>query len=120
MKPIKTFAFKDRLRGHKDAVIGLSAPNGAEGGILFSGSKEGRFRGKENFILSMHEKNSETAWDLNQRTILSKMYLSKQGVQIEEKQQDMQDDNEDMKQVTSISTNEITFRSDNIPRRQSN
>lgn len=52
----------------------------------------------------------ETAWDLNQRTLLTKLFLNKKGVQIEEKQQDMQDDVEDVKQVILLSTNDIIIQ----------
>ena len=44
MKAVKTFAFRDRLRGHKDTVVGLTVAD--NGSVLYSGSREGRFRGK--------------------------------------------------------------------------
>jgi hypothetical protein len=49
LNPMKTFnpkAFKDRLRGHKEAVISLFSPLGPEGHMLYSVSREGAARGK--------------------------------------------------------------------------
>jgi F-box and WD-40 domain protein 1/11/F-box/WD-40 domain protein 7 len=36
MKNIKSKAFLDRLKGHKDAVISLHSPSGPDGTILYS------------------------------------------------------------------------------------
>jgi hypothetical protein len=41
MKIVKTRAFKDRLKGHKDTIISLNSPHGHAGGMLFSASKDG-------------------------------------------------------------------------------
>ena len=41
MKTIKTRAFKDRLKGHKDQIIALYSPDGENGGLLLSTSKDG-------------------------------------------------------------------------------
>jgi len=40
-KMVKTRAFKDRLKGHKDTIIALNSPHGPTGGMLFSASKDG-------------------------------------------------------------------------------
>jgi F-box and WD-40 domain protein 1/11/F-box/WD-40 domain protein 7 len=47
-KVVKTRAFKDRLKGHKDAVITLYSPEGPSSGVLFSASKDGCIRGNAN------------------------------------------------------------------------
>jgi len=59
----KARAYKDRLKGHKDAVLCLCAPSGHEGSILISGSAEGMVR----------------VWDLKQRQCLKKLRLKKPG-----------------------------------------
>jgi F-box and WD-40 domain protein 1/11/F-box/WD-40 domain protein 7 len=41
MKIVKTRAFKDRLKGHKDTIISINSPNGPSGGMLLSASKDG-------------------------------------------------------------------------------
>ena len=41
MKIVKTRAFKDRLKGHKDTIISLYSPEGDKGGLLLSASKDG-------------------------------------------------------------------------------
>lgn len=46
IKKIKTKAFKDRLRGHKDGIITLYSPEGPQSGMLLSASKDGCIRGK--------------------------------------------------------------------------
>lgn len=48
IKKIKTKAFKDRLRGHKDGIITLYSPDGPQSGMLLSASKDGCIRGKYN------------------------------------------------------------------------
>lgn len=45
MKIVKTRAFKDILRGHKDTILVLNSPHGTSGGMLFSASKDGQIRG---------------------------------------------------------------------------
>ena len=45
MKTFNPKAFKDRLRGHKEAVISLFSPFGPEGHMLYSISREGAARG---------------------------------------------------------------------------
>lgn len=45
MKIVKTRAFKDRLKGHKETIIVLHSPYGAAGGLLLSASKDGLIRG---------------------------------------------------------------------------
>lgn len=45
MKPFKSRAFKDRLKGHKDAIIKLAAPHGPNSSLLLSASKDGNIRG---------------------------------------------------------------------------
>jgi F-box and WD-40 domain protein 1/11/F-box/WD-40 domain protein 7 len=44
MKKLKSRAFKDRLKGHKDSIIYLHSLDGPEGGILYSGSSDFAFR----------------------------------------------------------------------------
>ena len=44
-KVVKSRAFKDRLKGHRDAVIALHSPEGPNAGILVSASKDGGVRG---------------------------------------------------------------------------
>lgn len=44
-KVVKTKAFKDRLKGHRDAVITLFSPSGADSAKLLSASKDGSIRG---------------------------------------------------------------------------
>ena len=44
-KVVKTRAFKDRLKGHKDGVLTLFSPEGPHSGILYSASKDGCVRG---------------------------------------------------------------------------
>jgi len=51
MKPFKSRAFKDRLKGHKDAIIKLSAPHGPNSSLLLSASKDGNIRGLYKFYL---------------------------------------------------------------------
>lgn len=60
-KVVKTRAFKDRLKGHKDGVINLFSPEGPSSGILFSASKDGCIR----------------AWDLVERKITTKLLVSR-------------------------------------------
>ena len=43
-KVVKTRAFKDRLKGHKDGVITLFSPEGPTSGWLYSASKDGCIR----------------------------------------------------------------------------
>jgi hypothetical protein len=50
-KVVKSRAFKDRLKGHKDAVICLCSPKGPSGSTLFSASKDGCIRGNLIFAL---------------------------------------------------------------------
>lgn len=44
MKKLKSRAYKDRLKGHKDTIIYLQSPEGADGGKLYSGSADCAFR----------------------------------------------------------------------------
>ena len=44
MKKLKSRAYKDRLKGHKDTIIYLHSPQGPEGGLLYSGSADFAFR----------------------------------------------------------------------------
>ena len=46
MKPFKSRAYKDRLKGHQDAVICLGSPFGPNAEILYSVSKDGYVKGK--------------------------------------------------------------------------
>lgn len=50
MKTFNPKAFKDRLRGHKEAVISLYSPLGPEGHMLYSVSREGAARGTSKLI----------------------------------------------------------------------
>jgi len=50
MKVVKSRAFKDRLKGHKESVITLFSPFGEAGHMLYSISKDGSVRG---FIIMM-------------------------------------------------------------------
>ena len=52
-KVVKTRAFKDRLKGHKDGVISLYSPDGPGSGYLLSASKDGSVRGKINKYLNL-------------------------------------------------------------------
>lgn len=45
MKVVKSKAFKDRLKGHKESVIALYSPYGEHGHMLYSISKDGSVRG---------------------------------------------------------------------------
>lgn len=45
MKVVKSRAFKDRLKGHKESVISLFSPYGEDGHMLYSISKDGSVRG---------------------------------------------------------------------------
>jgi len=45
MKALKTRAYVDRLKGHKDTIICLHSPFEFNGGILYSISVDGGFRG---------------------------------------------------------------------------
>ena len=45
MKVVKSRAFKDRLKGHKESVISLFSPYGSDGHMLYSISKDGSVRG---------------------------------------------------------------------------
>lgn len=44
-KEFKSKAYKDKLKGHKDGVIKVFAPEGPESGLLLSASKDGCIRG---------------------------------------------------------------------------
>lgn len=46
MKVVKSRAFKDRLKGHKESVITLFSPFKEAGHMLYSISKDGSVRGK--------------------------------------------------------------------------
>jgi WD40 repeat protein len=61
MKTTKSRAYKDRLKGHKDTILVLSAPDGPDGHILVSGSADGIVR----------------AWDLKARTTKFKLQLER-------------------------------------------
>ena len=45
MKIVKSRAFKDRLKGHKESVISLFSPYGEQGHMLYSISKDRSVRG---------------------------------------------------------------------------
>jgi hypothetical protein len=45
MKVVKSRAFKDRLKGHKESVISLHSPYGEQGHMLYSISKDRSVRG---------------------------------------------------------------------------
>lgn len=45
MKVVKSRAFKDRLKGHKESILGLYSPFGEAGFMLYSASKDGSVRG---------------------------------------------------------------------------
>jgi F-box and WD-40 domain protein 1/11/F-box/WD-40 domain protein 7 len=61
MKTIKSRAYKDRLKGHKDTIQILFSPDGPDGQILVSGSADGIIR----------------AWDLKNRTTRFKLQLER-------------------------------------------
>lgn len=61
MKTIKSRAYKDRLKGHKDTILVLYAPDGVDGHILVSGSADGVIR----------------AWDLKARSTKFKLQLER-------------------------------------------
>ena len=44
MKVAKIRAYRDRLKGHKDAILYLYSPDGPEGGMLHSGSADRTIR----------------------------------------------------------------------------
>ena len=56
IKPVKTKAFKDRLKGHKDVIVEIFSPNGPKGGLLWTGSKEGSLRRNSPFNLRNNNK----------------------------------------------------------------
>ena len=45
MKVVKSRAFKDRLKGHKESVISLFSPYGEQGHMLYSISRDRSVRG---------------------------------------------------------------------------
>ena len=45
MKTVKTKAYRDLLKGHRDSVIALHSPYGPNSGFLFSASPDGLIRG---------------------------------------------------------------------------
>ena len=61
MKTIKSRAYKDRLKGHKDTILILFSPDGPEGHIIVSGSADGVVR----------------AWDLKGRSTKFKLQLER-------------------------------------------
>lgn len=69
-KVVKTRAFKDRLKGHKDGVITLFSPDGPSSGWLYSASKDGCIRSK---LI----KWKIIAWNLVDRLIIIKHLLSR-------------------------------------------
>ena len=69
-KVVKTRAFKDRLKGHKDGVITLFSPDGPSSGWLYSASKDGCIR--SNFLIKYIK-----AWNLIDRLIIIKHLLSR-------------------------------------------
>ena len=58
MKTVKSRAFKDRLKGHKESVIALYSPYGEKGHMLYSISKDGSVRGNL---------YNDEGWDLAKR-----------------------------------------------------
>jgi len=50
MKTIKTKAYRDLLKGHKDAIIALHSPYGPNSGFLYSASSDGFIRGFFSFF----------------------------------------------------------------------
>jgi len=60
-KTVKSRAFKDRLKGHKDGVVCLYSPEGLSGGILYSASRDRCIR----------------IWDLINRKITVKLRVSR-------------------------------------------
>ena len=80
LKIIKTRAFKDRLKGHKDTVICLYSPDGPKGGTLMTSSKEGCIRGLIIFYIVVTEFLIE--WDLIERKVINKILVSKKCPQI--------------------------------------
>jgi len=45
-KIVKSRAFKDRLKGHKDGILNIFSPYGPTSNLLLSSSKDGCIRGK--------------------------------------------------------------------------
>lgn len=43
-KTSKILLYKDKLSGHKDAIVGLHSPQGPKGGLLVSVSRDGRLK----------------------------------------------------------------------------
>lgn len=66
--PVKSRAYVDRLKGHRDTIISLVSPHGEFGHILYSASRDGQIRGTWPLNL---------AWDLLNREIASKLLVSR-------------------------------------------
>ncbi len=67
-KTSKILLYKDRLTGHKDAIVGLHSPQGLKGGLLVSVSRDGRLK----------------VWDLFEREFVLKRFLCRQDNAIED------------------------------------
>lgn len=61
MKTVKSRAYKDRLKGHKETILSLFSPDGPLGNILVSASADGIIRG----------------WDLIGRSVRFKIQIEK-------------------------------------------
>jgi len=68
-KVVKSRAFKDRLKGHKDAIISLHS-NSFDSNMLYSASKDGCIR----------------TWDLIERKIIIKLLVSKNSQENEDEE----------------------------------
>lgn len=67
-KTSKILLYKDRLTGHKDAIVGLHSPQGAKGGLLVSVSRDGRLK----------------VWDLFEREFVLKRFLNRRENAVED------------------------------------
>jgi WD40 repeat protein len=94
-KPVKV-TVKNVLKLHKDTIIGLYSPGGPEGTMLYSCSKEGCVR-----IL-----------DLVEKKIFNTLFLSKSGLNLEDKPTDMGSEIGDLQKIALETTEKVGPKED--------